>query len=343
MGLVRDRAGNLYGTTLFGGGGRCNYFQGCGTMFRLDASGHETILHAFTGGKDGDTPWATPVLDAFGNLYGATLYGGYLHCGFSSGCGAVFKLDPSGNNTILHAFASSAMASTPYGVKRDASGNIYGTTAIGGSGTVFKLDSLGNLSILHTFTGGTDGSTPYSGLVQDKAGNLFGTTYNGGTFNSGTLFKVDSVGKETVLYSFTGFSDGGFPIGALVQSGQYLYGTTSGVWSAGTIFKLDKSGSVTVVYSFTGGTDGGRPMGNLITDPSGNLYGTTFYGGSFGYGTAFKLNPTTGQYTVLYSFSGGLDGSGPSAGLVRDPAGNLYGTTLAGGVFKAGTVFKITP
>src|SRR5450631_3342030 len=305
MGLVRDSAGNLYGTTLYGGGGRCSLNAGCGTIFKLDDAGNETVLHAFTGGKDGTLPWATLIPDAAGNLFGATLNGGNLQCGVVTGCGTIFKLDATGKKTVLYSFPSLVDGALPYGVVRDAKGNFYGTTAYGGTGdgTVFKVDATGKETVLHSFAGGPDGSGPYAGVVRDKAGNLFGTTYGG------TIFKVDSTGKETVLHTFSG-TDGAGPIGSLMPYGENLYGTTSsfgefGYLFDGTVFMLNKTGEYTVVYNFADGTDGGSPTGNLIHDAAGILYGVTNYGGDFGRGTVFKVDPATGAETVLYSFTGG--------------------------------------
>ena len=353
MGLVRDSAGNLYGTSLYGGVGFCSLSAGCGTVFKLDAAGNHTVLHAFTGGVDGSLPWATLTRDSAGNLYGATLNGGAHNCDLLVGCGTVFKLDAAGNKTVLYMFPGSAVGSLPYGLIRDANGNFYGTTPWGGGGgcldcgTVFKLDSAHKETVLHGFAGGADGSLPYAGVVRDSAGNVFGTTYQGGAFKEGTVFKVDSTGKETVLHSFGSGEDGAYPIGGLVPNGQNLYGTTSmggefGLGFTGTVFKLGKAGQETVVYSFSGGSDGGQPTGNMVHDAAGNLYGTTSDGGASGYGTVFKVD-ASGKETVLHSFAGGADGQYPAAGVILDAAGNLYGTTLSGGANNCGTVFKIAP
>lgn len=350
-GLVRDKAGNLYGSTTVGGGGPCESRAGCGTVFKLDVNNNETVLYAFTGGKDGALPAPYLVLDSAGNLFGTTIEGGNIYCGLSSGCGTVFKLDPSAHETVLYDFIKSTSGSSPNGVTQGATGTLYGTTQYGGeypgSGSVFQLGLTGKETVLHVFAGGADGSLPYTGVIRDKAGNLMGVTSEGGRLGYGTIFKVESTGAETVLHAFDE-SDGEAPLGGLLQNGEYLYGTTStagesGCFSCGTVFKLDKAGNFTVVYNFSGGSDGGRPTGNLVHDAAGILYGTTVYGGTFGYGTVFKLDPTTGQETVLYSFTGGVDGLFPSSGVILDAAGNLYGTTLLGGTFFSGTVFKIVP
>jgi uncharacterized repeat protein (TIGR03803 family) len=200
-------------------------------------------------------------------------------------------------------------------------------------------------SLLYSFQCGTDGSHPYGGLVRDSAGNLYGTTFYGGTLGKGTVFELTAAGTEAVLYDFTNGADGGYPNAGLVRDAEGdLYGTTAGggLSSQGVVFRVAPGGAETVLYDFTGGLDGGYPNGGLIRDASGNLYGTTFSSGANGFGTVFKLAPS-GLETVLYNFAGGLtDGANPQAGLARDAAGNLYGTTLNGGALSHGMVFKCT-
>jgi uncharacterized repeat protein (TIGR03803 family) len=291
-----------------------------------------SVLHSFTGGADGANPYAGLIQDSTGNFYGTTQLGG------TSNLGAVFKLDPTGTEIVLHSFAGGADGANPYsGLVQDSTGNLYGTTYYGGApnhGTVFKLDPTGTETVLYSFAGGADGANPYASLVQDPAGNLYGTTQRGGSSGQGTVFKIDTVGTETVLYGFTGGSDGGGPDGALVlDAAGNLYGTTFGGGDlcvhrrtyCGVVFKLDTTGTETVLHTFTGGTDGVLPVAGVVRDSAGNLYGTTSNAG-----TIFQLD-ATGTETVLYSFTGGAGGGTPYAGLVRDPAGNLYGTTNYGG------------
>ncbi|HEV2177401.1 MAG TPA: choice-of-anchor tandem repeat GloVer-containing protein [Terriglobia bacterium] len=201
------------------------------------------------------------------------------------------------------------------------------------------------ISLLYSFQCGADGSHPYGGLVEDASSNLFGTTYYGGTSGKGTVFEVTTTGVESVLYSFTGGADGGYPAAGLVlDSNGNFFGTAvgGGTGGQGVVFKVTTAGVESVLYNFTGGADGGYPEAGLVEDSAGNLYGTTFNGGSNGQGTVFEVTPA-GVETVLYSFAGPTaDGSGPAAGLARDTAGNLYGTTLNGGVFGDGVVFKLT-
>jgi uncharacterized repeat protein (TIGR03803 family) len=310
------------------------------------------LLYSFTNITTGEFPYAGVVRDAAGNLYGTTYYGGDTQCLHFGGCGTVFKVDTTGKETVLHSFTGSADGKFPEGgVLRDAASNLYGTTIVGGTsdaGTVFKLDTTGKETVLHSFTGGgADGQCPAAGLVRDGAGNLYGTTANGGRSGKGTVFKVDTTGKETVLHSFAGTGgDGANPYAGLVRdTAGNLYGTTflgGASCNCGTVFKLDTTGKETVLLSFTG-LDGEYTTAGLVQDSAGNLYGTTAGGGTSGYGVVFKLDKT-GTETVLHSFTGGTtDGNSPYAGLVRDAAGNLYGTTHSGGASNDGTVFKLTP
>jgi uncharacterized repeat protein (TIGR03803 family) len=196
---------------------------------------------------------------------------------------------------------------------------------------------------LYTFSGGTDGASPSGGVIRDAEGNLYGTTFAGGAHSLGTVFKVDSKGKETVLYSFSGPPDGQGPDASLLRdSNGNLFGTNyeGGANKYGDVFEIDSSGNESVIYSFGPGTDGEYPGSGLIQDSEGNLYGTTGYGGASGNGTVFKVT-LSGQATILHSFTG-KDGQYPFCSLLRDSAGNMYGTTSAGGTYGDGTVFKLS-
>ncbi len=356
-GLARDSAGNLYGTTAYGGNsGDCTNGAGCGTVFKIDPSAHETVIYRFSP-PDGTNPYAGFVFDSAGNLYGTTSDGG------AEGGGTVFKIDPSGYETVLDSFSPSDGINPMGGVVFDSAGNLYGTTAHGGSGvdcyygsgdggcgTVFKLDPYGNYSVLHTFgSSPDDGKNPAAGLVIDPADNLYGTTYGGGSTGNGSVFKLDPSGNYSMLHSFAGGGYGWGPYASLLRdSAGNLYGTTQAggdattclTFGCGTVFKIDPSGNETVLHSFDYHDGGGiGPVAGLIMDPAGNLYGTTEWGGSDG-GTVFKLDPY-GSYSVLHTFTGS-DGENPEAGLLMDPSGNLYGTTSHGGSSDNGTIFKIT-
>jgi uncharacterized repeat protein (TIGR03803 family) len=351
-GLIHDDAGNLYGTTV--GGGSNNCIGGCGAVYKLDAAG-QTTLYTFTG-VDGGVPLAGVIRDAAGNLYGTTVGGGSNNC--TNGCGVVYKLDAAGQETVLHNFTNGADGGSPdAALVRDAAGNLFGTAQAAARRRLawfFKLDAAGQETVLHRFSGGADGAGP-QGLTLGASENLYGTTISGGAANSGVVYKLDIFRFETVLYTFSGGADGGYPIAGVIRdSGGNFYGTTAGGGTGtdfagwGVVYKLDTSGQETVLHTFTGGADGGFPTG-LIEDKAGNLYGTTEGGGIgmgwAGSGVVYKLDPA-GHQTVLYTFTGGADGYSPSAGLIQDAAGNLYGTTAGGGSNNCydgcGVVFKLT-
>jgi uncharacterized repeat protein (TIGR03803 family) len=373
-GLLRDGAGNLYGTTGYGGGPAKCGGSGCGVVFKLSSVGTEIVLYDFTSKLSGSGPDAGLTSDPQGNFYGTTNVGGDFSCPDGFGCGTVFELSASGVYTVLHTFrggnADGARPLSP--LVRDSAGNLYGTTWEGGSkgcggvgcGTVFKLDTSGAETILHVFTGGTDGAAPYAGVILDSRGNLYGTTQLGGNtqgpcaaIGCGVVFEIDAAGAETILYRFTGHADGYEPVCTLLNSGGFLYGTTGGGGDltcgsagCGVVFKLDLTGKETVLHTFEGGVaDGDNPIAGVVRDSAGNLYGTTYDGGADNVGTVYKLD-TAGNLTLLHSFTNGSDGSFPHAGLILDPAGNLYGTAWSGGSFftcsygeGCGVVFKITP
>jgi uncharacterized repeat protein (TIGR03803 family) len=348
--LVRDAAGDLYGTTSAGLG-----TSAYGTVFKLDASGKETILYAFTGGTDGATPYGGLVRDAAGNLYGTTLYGGKGKCtgGLYPGCGTVFKVNKAGKETVLHSFTNGADGGFPQaGLIRDAAGNFYGTAQSGGRisslcpygcGTVFEL-ALGSnrrwkATVLHTFSNTPDGASPISGLVMDAAGNLYGTTQAGGTAYYGTVFRLSKSGKMTILHSFSGLPDGRQPYAGVVRdTAGNLYGTTGfgGSGDYGAVFEVTKTGHEAILYSFPEFYgDGDWLVAGLALDSAGNLYGATMQGGAE-WGILFKLDKT-GKETILHTFNGQADGDSPAAALIGDGAGNFYGTN------EGGAVFKITP
>ncbi len=341
-GLVLDANGNMYGTTFYGGS------TDTGTVFKITPAGNETLLHSFGTGTDGQLPQAGLIQDASGTLYGTTINGG------ANNTGTVFKIPPSGTQPLLYSFGptTSTDGQNPYAnLMMDASGTLYGTTYYGGTnnaGTVFKISPSGTESVLYSFGTGTDGQNPYAGLVLDASGNLCGTTLYGGTNNTGTVFKITPAGAESMLYSFgptTGTNGRNPATGLVMDASGTLYGTTAGGGANGfgTVFQITPSGTEAVLHSFGAGSDGQNPRGNLILDAGGNLYGTTADGGTTGNGTVFKID-SAGTESVLYSFfGGGTDGQSPSAGLVMDASGNLYGTTQYGGPNNRGTVFVFVP
>ena len=337
--LVRDAAGNLYGTTIEGGANN----EGC--VFAISPAGREKVIYSFTGDPDGKFPHEGVILDGAGSLYGATFNGGEF------GFGTIFQLViATGKETVLYSFMGQPDAANPDSVlTRDSAGNLYGTTFYGGTsnnGAVFELNTSNQETVLHSFAGSpTDGAIGYAGLVRDSAGDLFGITVDGGGNNNGTVFKLTSAGTETILHSFTGAPDGRFPHGDLARDGAgNLYGTTlnGGGIGLGMVFKLTPARQEKVLYSFPGNPDGQSPIAGVIRDTQGNLFGTTQFGGEFGFGSVYEIN-SAGQESVLYSFTGPPDGEGPIAGLLEDRQGNLYGTTQLGGSSGAGVVFELSP
>ncbi len=332
------------------------YFSDLGIALALNVSVAElavaqslVVRHSFGGGTDGLFPSSGVIRDAQGNLYGTTLYGGVYSLG------TVFKISGRGKETLLHSFAANFDgALSNWGLVRDSKGNLYGTTQAGGAttndtGTVYKVDVTGKETVLYSFTGGsigaTDGAAPFGPPVRDLQGNLYGTTVQGGPNNFGTVYRVNAAGSEVVLYSFAGGVDGGYPNGALIRdSAGNLYGTTTdgGASTTGTVFKVSQANAKSTLYSFGWNPDAQVPMSGLIQDSAGNLYGTTELGGEYGWGTVYRLD-AAGNETVLYSFTGGVDGKYALGVLARDAAGNLYGTTQRGGNYGFGTVFKLKP
>src|SRR5271165_1484050 len=280
------------------------------------------VLHTFTGGVDGAWPYAGLTMDRAGNLYGTTQNGGKVGCGSGSGCGTVFKLSHKGSGWVF----------TP----------------------------------LYTFQAGSDGAVPTARVIFGPDGNLYGTTSVVGA-GYGTVFKLQPSPvacktalcpwTETVLYRFTGGSDGGSPQNGdlLFDQSGIIYGTTQlgGSYGLGVVFSLTPSKGAwteSVLYSFTGGNDGAQPASSVISDNAGNFYGTAVGGGSFGYGTVYELIPSGSgwQEKTLYSFSSTRDdgyAAFPVGGLIFDGSGNLYGTTEANSfeIGGGGTVFELTP
>jgi uncharacterized repeat protein (TIGR03803 family) len=329
------------------------------------AAQQERTLYSFDG-TDGSTPSGGVTFDAAGNLYGTTQSGG------AYGGGTVFELTPKAGGIwtgkTLHNFGNGTDgAFLQSSLILDAAGNLYGTTDAGGAygdGTVFELSPKAGggwaEKVLHNFNG-TDGEHSDASLIFDAAGNLYSTTYEGGAYGGGTVFeltpKAGGGWVEKVLHNFGSGPDGAQPqTGLIFDAAGNLYSTTynGGANGEGTVFELmPKAGGGStekVLYSFEGGTDGINPIGELIFDAAGNLYGTTYWGGTHAYGTVFELTPNAGGGWTEKSLHGfpnnfGTEGSNPVAGVILDAAGNLYGTTNYGGGASPGngTVFELRP
>lgn len=324
-----------------------------------------TVLYSFSGGPDGGNPYAGPILDSKGNLYGTTVYGGAYNLG------AVFELSPGANGQwtekVLHSFNFDGKDGLlPYSsLVMDPYGNLYGSTNVGGTydlGTVFQLhpnaDGSWTESILHSFNAdGTDGYNPYANLIFDKSGNLYGTTYSGGNQGgNGTVFELslrNGTWLERVILNFN-YTDGSAPYGGLVfDSVGHLYGATlyGGTYQHGVVFAMKRGSNGTwteyVLHDFDPATgDGWAPYAGLVIDRAGHLYGTTLYGGNTT-GTVFEVAMVNGRVRekVIHSFINGQDGIFPYGPLAIDSSGNLYGTTwqsLINNVGGAGIVFKLS-
>ncbi len=361
-GVIADPAGNLYGTTY---GTRVQF----GTVYELtrgsDGTWTQTVLHTFAGGADGRNPVEGLVRDQAGNLYGTVPIGG------AGNSGAVFELSPGSGGqwtwNILYSFTGGNDGAIPYStLVLDPAGNLYGTTSQGGAtgnGVVYELahGSGGwSQSVLYAFNGTDDGSWPSGPLTFDQAGNLFGTTTQAGADGWGTVFKLTPTSNgwtPSILHTFTGDTDGSDPeYGVVRDRNGILYGTTTsgGSGENGTVFQLRPNPSAmpgttgawaqTVLYAFSGGDDGSGPNEGLVFDPAGNLNGTA-EGGSANFGVVYRMTPSsTGwQQGVLYSFSGGADGGFPESTMFSDSTGNLFGTTIAGGANGCGVAYQIAP
>ena len=371
--LTAGADGNFYGTTFLGGNLSTCDSNGCGVIFKMTPAGKLTVIYSFSG-PDGIAPEAL-VQGSDGNFYGTTFCTtGTFHLttslpspALTCGGGTVFKVTPSGTLTTLHYFNGTDGAAPPKGGLIEGSdGNYYGVAGAGGAnnqGTVFKITPGGTLTTLYNFAG-PDGYGPV-GLMQGADGNFYGTTVQGGNFSvcdfygCGTVFKLTPSGTLTTLHSFTG-ADGAYPLAAVVQgSDGNFYGTTSAAGAhqtclpenyCGTVFKITPSGTLTTLYNFAG-QDGASPQAALLPANDGNLYGTTYMGGSVNFGTAFRITPS-GTLNTLHHFcteQGCLDGIGPWAGLVQGPNGLLFGTASVGGnnstcnaPYGCGTVFSLT-
>ncbi len=378
-GLTMDAAGNLYGAAAEGGFQSCTSHQGfgCGTVFKLSKRSNWAfnLLYTFQGDNDGAYPLGNVTIGPDSSLYGTTAIGGGGGCqlGILLGCGTAYKLTPLARfcNRVLCPWSETVLFRFPGGlggffprdaVTFDSAGNMYGTTFQGsisdGGGVVFELAASGSgwtETVLHEFTGiASDGSLPVAGVIFDSAGNLYGTASAGGSTQGGIAYQLVPTGSNStlnVLYAFQ--FPNILPYGGLIadRAGN-LYGTTLLGNGAGSVFELVAQGSswsYQLLYALPGGVDAWGPTASLAMDPAGNLYGTTYNGGSspnchLGCGTIFKLTPSNGNwaYTLLHEFTGS-EGALPWGSVVVDANGNLYGTTSMGGTYDEGVVWALTP
>jgi len=322
-GLTLGSDGNFYGTTADGGAAFL------GTVFSMSPAGTLTTIYSFAGSpNDGSGPVAGVIRDAAGDLYGTTVQGGVSGTGCSGTCGTVFKVSGNGVETVLHNFAGgSSDGGNPHGgLIQDSAGNLYGTASNGGStgnGVVFEVAPDGTETVLYSFLGPAndggpssgapnDGAHPQSGLVQDSAGNLYGTTLNGGAYSGGTVFKLSPAGSETLLHSFGGPStlEGGSPFASVIMDAAgNLYGTTGSVGRSGggpSVYELSPDGTFTVLHGFASSEGSPPSYGALVQDRARNLYGTTFgepaspcsVEGPGGCGVVYKVVPPSADLDI---------------------------------------------
>ena len=299
-------------------------------------------LYSFTTNSLGCRPYGGLIQANNGGFYGTASSGGG-----PEGAGTVFQMNTSGVVTRVCAFPNVTDGSLPVAaLVQGTNGLLYGTTVYGGAtgdGTVFRVNTNG-ATLGWSLNSASSGSVPYGGLIQARDGNFYGTTWAGGAYGTGTVFKLTANGILTAIHSFS-YGDGAYPSSTLAQGadgnlyGTAQYGGTNGGW--GTIFKITPAGILTRLFSFAS-TNGAVPFAGLVQDIGGAFYGTTSVGGAYGAGTVFKL-AADGTFTSLYSFTGGNDGSNCYGGLLLASDGNLYGTTVGGGAYGLGTVFRISP
>jgi uncharacterized repeat protein (TIGR03803 family) len=324
------------------------------------------VIYNFTGGDDGAYPKAGVTLGKGGGYYGTAYQGGSLNRG------TVFKLARKSSGWLLstlYSFKGQTDGGGPLaGVVFGPDGSLYGTTELGGfncgegCGTVFNLKkSLSkNASdswmetVVYSFTGSADGANPGYGDLTFHKGQIFGTTFFGGNNAQGVVYKLtanDGSWTESVIYAFTGGSDGENPYSNVIfdKTGK-LYGTANGggAYGDGTVFRLTSSGSAwteDTMHAFNSSSDGGDPFGGVVFDSTGSLYGATSAGGPGSGGTAYELMPSgdTWNFDVLYGFDGSAYLPGAYDSLIMDAKGNLYGTTSKDGDHGAGSIFKLTP
>jgi uncharacterized repeat protein (TIGR03803 family) len=311
-GVTLDGQGNLYGTAVTGGAGMaCE--GGCGVVYKLTKNGtsySHSVIYNFTGGDDGSGPGAGLTFDRQGNLYGMTPTGGAF------GLGVVYQLSPDGagnwTHSVIHAFTGGADGSSGSAGRLLAVGrSLFGVATVGGEhgkGTVFRLNrnpggAGWTLKTLYAFKGPPDGGLPYGAVVRDAQGRLYGTTYYDGENGLGTVYQLTPTSSgpwnETVIHSFAGDYEGGYPISNLnLDAEGNLYGTASeggGGCYCGTVFRLTHGGPgqwhYNVLHNFAGSPDGKYPYNGMVRGPGGKLYGTTVRGGADDDGVLFELVP----------------------------------------------------
>jgi len=340
--------GKFYGVSWQGGfdtyAGNFAYY-GYGTAFKMTASGATTVLHQF-GFQDIEARFCDPIQARDGYFYGAARYGGAF------GYGTIFRFDAAGNLTNIHHFNDGILeGGSPSSLIQARDGYFYGVTAGGGKygyGTIFKMKADGKLTTLRhlRLVDGSNGGDRHARLLQGADGALYGVFYYGGLHGQGTAFRVTSSGNFAVLHHFGG-PEGANPTGHLAQDGSgFLYGTTvqGGAFGYGTVYKMSTTGSGFTALHHFDHNEGVDPYAGPIVGADGFLYGACARGGTTEGGTVWKVNRTTGAFTLLHTFTGHpTDGTWPLAGVIQAPDGYLYGTTYTGGANGGGVLFKTDP
>lgn len=333
--LTYGNDGYYYGMTSAGG------INTYGTIYKINTAGVFTVLKHFNITPDGSNPRGHLVLANDGNFYGMTYGGG------ANAAGTIFRITPGGVFTTIHSFNKTTEGGNSYSsLTLGKDGYLYGVTYGGGTynyGTIFKCTTTGTLTVLRHLNGPTDGSSGQSDLIQATDGNFYGTCSSGGPNGSGTIFKITPSGVFTVLRSLVWTTDGSNPLGSLYQNTDgFLYGTTSGAGAnqAGVFFKISTGGAYTVLHSFAPDKEGSTPKTGVVKGNDGNFYGTTSTGGTYSYGTTYKIT-ATGATTPLVQFHGATLGNAPLESLIKGRDSAYYGMTSSGGDYGSGTIFKI--
>ncbi len=295
-GLTLANDGYFYGTTVLGGS------AGFGVLFKIPSSGTYTLLYDFIGGSDGAAPGSPPIVGFDGNLYGTTY-------GNSTTASTIYKyVRSSGTFTTIYQFNQTEGAGVIGSLVQGSDGNLYGTAYQGGSancGSIFELSTSGTLLWNYSFPCQTGGANPIAGLIEGVDGNFYGTTYYGGTYGFGTVFKV-SLGAVSILYNFQSGTDGSYPVSGVVQATDgKLYGSTQGgggFQGQGTLFQISTTGTYKQLFVFIG--KNGEGPRSPFQDTSGTFYGTTFEGGKYSEGTVYSLNMGLGPFVALVSYTG---------------------------------------
>lgn len=334
--LVQAKDGNFYGIT-YGGGA-----YGYGTIFKITTAGAFTVLRSLNRTTDGANSYGSLTEGKDGNLYGVTNSGG------TYGYGTIFKISTAGAFTVIHHLNAATDGSySQCDLMQATDANFYGTCYSGGTygnGTIFKIAANGTFTVLKHFISNSDGALPYGGLVQNGDGNLYGMNRAGGANNSGTIYKITTVGVYTVIHSLADATEGSSPCGSLIKAADgNLYGMASagGTFGGGTAFKITTAGVLTVLANFNGAAQGNNPLETLVKGKDSAYYGTNSSGGAYGWGAIYKI--CAGATTTLHAMNKGVDGGVPKGSLLLASDGNFYGTNSDGGPKGYGNIFKITP